>query len=72
MKRLFGRHSCKGLSVTDLDEAGDHQLPLDAVVEEVRAGLETTLRARAQAHDPALLGEVDSRLSGYTDARLPQ
>lgn len=55
-----------------VDEAGDDQLPVDAVVEEIRAGLEATLRARAQAHDPALLGEVASRLSGYTDARLPQ
>ena len=55
-----------------VDGAGDEQLPVDAVVEEIRAGLEATLRARAQAHDPALLGEVDSRLSGYTDARLPQ
>ena len=55
-----------------VDGAGDDQLPVDAVVEEIRAGLDATLRARAQAHDPALLGEVDSRLSGYTDARLPQ
>jgi transcriptional regulator with XRE-family HTH domain len=55
-----------------VDEAEDDDLPLEAVVEEIRTGLEATLRARAQAHDPALLGEVDSRLSGYTDARLPQ
>jgi transcriptional regulator with XRE-family HTH domain len=55
-----------------VDGAGDEQLLLDAVVDEIRTGLEATLRARAQAHDPALLGEVDSRLSGYTDARLPQ
>lgn len=55
-----------------VDETDEDGLPLDAVVEEIRTGLEATLRARAQAHDPALLGEVDSRLSGYTDARLPQ
>jgi transcriptional regulator with XRE-family HTH domain len=47
-------------------------LPLDAVLEEIRAGLEATLRARAQARDPVFLEEVDSRLSGYTDARVPQ
>ena len=47
-------------------------IPLESVLEEIRTGLEATLRARAQAHDPAFLHEVDSRLSGYTDARLPQ
>jgi transcriptional regulator with XRE-family HTH domain len=53
-------------------DAGDDDLPLDVVLEEIRGGLEATLRARALAHDPAFLHEVDSRLSGYTDARLPQ
>jgi transcriptional regulator with XRE-family HTH domain len=47
-------------------------IPLDAILGEIRAGLEATLRARAQAHDPAFLREVDSRLTGYTDARVPQ
>jgi hypothetical protein len=46
-------------------------LPLDAVLEEIRGGLEATLRARTLAHDPDLLDEVDSRLSGNT-TRLPQ
>lgn len=50
----------------------DDDLPLDAVLEQIRGGLEATLRARAQAHDPVFLHEVDSRLTGYTDARLPQ
>jgi transcriptional regulator with XRE-family HTH domain len=50
----------------------DDELPVDAVLEEIRAGLEATVRARALAHDPAFLEEVDSRLSGYTDARVPQ
>ena len=50
----------------------DDDLPLDVVLEEIRGGLEATLRARALAHDPLFLREVDSRLSGYTDARLPQ
>jgi transcriptional regulator with XRE-family HTH domain len=54
-----------------VDGAAD-DVPLDAILEEIRVGLEATLRARAQAHDPAFLHEVDSRLSGYTDARVPQ
>lgn len=49
----------------------DRELPLDAVLEEIRSGFEATLRARTLAHDPHLLDEVDSRLSGYT-TRLPQ
>lgn len=53
-------------------DAEDVDLPLDAVLEEIRGGLEATLRARALAHDALFLEEVNSRLSGYTDARLPQ
>ena len=53
-------------------DANDEDVPFDAVLEEIRTGLEATLQARALAHDPAFLHEVDSRLSGYTDARLPQ
>ena len=53
-------------------DRSDDELPLDAILEEIRSGLEATLRARALAHDETLLQEVDSRLSGYTDARLPQ
>jgi hypothetical protein len=53
-------------------DADDDDLPLDAVLEEIRGGLEATLRGRALAHDSIFLREVDSRLSGYTDARLPQ
>jgi transcriptional regulator with XRE-family HTH domain len=49
----------------------DDELPLDAVLEEIRSGFEATLRARTLAHDPHLLDEVDTRLSGYT-TRLPQ
>jgi transcriptional regulator with XRE-family HTH domain len=52
------------------DAAGE--IPLDALVDEIRSGLETTLLSRAQARDPAFLEEVENRLSGYTDARLPQ
>ena len=48
------------------------ELPLDALLAEIRSGLEATLLARALAHDEASLREVDFRLSGYTDARLPQ
>jgi transcriptional regulator with XRE-family HTH domain len=45
-------------------DAGTDELPLEAVLLEIRTGLEATLRARAQAHDQALLDEVNSRLSG--------
>jgi transcriptional regulator with XRE-family HTH domain len=54
-----------------VDAAAD-EVPLEAVLAEVSAGLEATLKARAHASDPAFLEEVNSRLSGYTDARLPQ
>jgi transcriptional regulator with XRE-family HTH domain len=54
-----------------VDEAGG-DIPAEALIEEVRAGLEATLRGRAQAHDPLFLEEVETRLNGYTDARLPQ
>jgi transcriptional regulator with XRE-family HTH domain len=50
----------------------EEEIPTEALVDEIRAGLEATLRSRAQAHDRAFLSEVESRLSGYTDARLPQ
>jgi hypothetical protein len=42
------------------------------VLRQIRAGLEATLRGRAKAREPAFLQEVEARLSGYTDARLPQ
>jgi hypothetical protein len=41
---------------------GDEDLPLDALVGEVRAGLDATLREHAKARDPAYLSEVESRL----------
>ena len=41
---------------------GNEELPLDALVGEIRAGLDATLRWRAQARDPAYLSEVESRL----------
>jgi transcriptional regulator with XRE-family HTH domain len=53
-------------------DAGADDLPLEAVLAEIRAGLEATLQTRARASDPAFLEEVNSRLTGYTDARLPQ
>ena len=75
-RNLVGFHAAWGaepeprkLFVADAD---DVELPLDAVLDEICVGLEATLRARAQAHDPAFLQEVDGRFSGYTDARLPQ
>jgi transcriptional regulator with XRE-family HTH domain len=53
-------------------DAADDEIPLEALVSEIRGGLEATLLSRAQAHNPAFIGEVEARLSGYTDARLPQ
>src|SRR5438270_1876891 len=44
----------------------------DEMAGEIRSGLEATLRSRGQAYDRGSLEEVESRLSGYTDARLPQ
>ncbi|HEU5277279.1 MAG TPA: hypothetical protein VFU26_00080 [Gaiellaceae bacterium] len=41
---------------------GEVELPVESIIEEVRAGLDATLRSRAQAHDPAYLSEVESRL----------
>jgi transcriptional regulator with XRE-family HTH domain len=37
-------------------------IPLEALVDEIRAGLELTLRTRAQARDPVSLAEVEGRL----------
>jgi transcriptional regulator with XRE-family HTH domain len=48
------------------------EIPTELLIDEIRSGLEATLRGRAQAHDQAFLSEVEARLSGYTDARLPQ
>jgi transcriptional regulator with XRE-family HTH domain len=76
-RNLVGFHAAWGAEPEPrklfvVDAAADDELPLDAVIHEIRTGLEATLEARARAHDPASLEEVDSRLSGYTDARLPQ
>ena len=40
----------------------NQEVPLDALVDEIRAGLELTLLTRAQAHDPVSLAEVAGRL----------
>ena len=75
-RSLVGFHAAWGAEpeprkVFVVDDSDD-ELPLDALLEEIRGGLEATLRVRALAHDETFLREVDSRLSGYTDARLPQ
>ena len=75
-RNLVGFHAAWGAEPEPrklfvVDAAAD-DLPLEAVLDEIRAGLEATLRGRAQARDPAFLQEVETRLSGYTDARLPQ
>jgi transcriptional regulator with XRE-family HTH domain len=53
-------------------EQADDELPLEAILDEICAGLEATLESRAEAHDPASLAEVEERITGYTDARIPQ
>jgi transcriptional regulator with XRE-family HTH domain len=53
-------------------DGADDEIPVEALIDEIRSGLEATLRSRAQAHEGTLLREVESRLSGYTDARVPQ
>jgi hypothetical protein len=55
-----------------VDDAATDEVTEPAVLRQVRAGLEATLRGRAKAREPAFLQEVEARLSGYTDARLPQ
>jgi transcriptional regulator with XRE-family HTH domain len=75
-RNLVGFHAAWGAEPEPrklfIVDAAEDELPVDAVIQEIRAGLEATLEARAQAHDSASLEEVDSRLSGYTDARFPQ
>jgi transcriptional regulator with XRE-family HTH domain len=76
-RTLVGFHAAWGSEpevrkVFVVDEAAGDELPIEAVLQEIRSGLEATLRARAQAREPAFLREVEARLSGYTDARLPQ
>ena len=75
-RNLVGFHAAWGAEPEPrklflVDAAGD-ELPPEAIIDEIRAGLEATLRTRAQARDAALLVQVDLRLSGYTGARLPQ
>jgi hypothetical protein len=55
-----------------VDDATNDEVSEPAVLRQIRAGLEATLRSRAKAREPAFLQEVEARLSGYTDARLPQ
>ena len=74
-RNLVGFHAAWGAEPEPrklflVDAAGD-ELPPEAIIDEIRAGLEATLRTRAQARDAALLVQVDLRLSGYTGARLP-
>ncbi len=56
-----------------VEEAGaDDGVAIEAVVDEIKAGLEATLEFRARAREPASLDEVASRLGRYTEGRLPQ
>src|SRR5436190_704957 len=61
-RNLVGFHAAWGAEpeprkVFVVDAAAE-ELPLGSILDEIRAGLEATLRARAQAHDPAFLDEV--------------
>jgi transcriptional regulator with XRE-family HTH domain len=47
----------------------DSDLPRAALIEEIRAGLEATLRARAEANDPSRLEEVELRLGRSENSR---
>ncbi len=76
-RALVGFHAAWGAEpeirkVFVVDDAAGDELPLEAVLSEIRRGLEGTLRARLQGREPAFLHEVEARFSGYTDARLPQ
>jgi transcriptional regulator with XRE-family HTH domain len=56
-----------------VEKAGGEELPLETVVSMIQDGFEETLLSRAQAHDPAFLGEVEAGLTGYTSrAAFPQ
>ena len=55
-----------------VDDATTDDVSEAAILRQIRAGFEATLRSRAKAREPAFLQEVEARLSGYTDARLPQ
>jgi len=48
--------------IGELDDNGETEIPVAAIVEEIRTGLDATLRGRAQARDPAYLSEVELRL----------
>src|SRR5438552_5485402 len=75
-RNLVGFHAAWGAEPEPrklflVDAAGD-ELPPEAIIDEIRAGLEATLRTRAQARDPALLVRVGLRLSGRPGPRSPQ
>jgi transcriptional regulator with XRE-family HTH domain len=75
-RNLVGFHAAWGAEPEPrklfvVDEPND-EIPVEVLIDEIRAGLEATLRSRGQARDQDSLREVESRLSGYTDARLPQ
>jgi transcriptional regulator with XRE-family HTH domain len=67
-RNLVGFHAAWGAEPEPrkvfLADAGDHELQLDALLNEIRTGLEATLQVRADAHNPALLREVDAQFSG--------
>jgi transcriptional regulator with XRE-family HTH domain len=68
-RTLVGFHAAWGAEpevrkVFVVDQTADDELPLEAVLGEIRTGFDATLRARALGREPAFLREVEARLSG--------
>ena len=65
-RNLVGFHAAWGAQPEPrklfIVDNGETEIPVAAIVEEIRTGLDATLRSRAQARDPAYLSEVELRL----------
>src|SRR6185437_13496310 len=65
-RNLVGFHAAWGAQPEPrklfIVDNGETEIPIAAIVEEIRSGLDATLRSRAQARDPAYLSEVELRL----------
>jgi len=65
-RNLVGFHAAWGAQPEPrklfIVDNGETEIPIAAIVEEIRTGLDATLRSRAQARDPAYLSEVELRL----------
>jgi transcriptional regulator with XRE-family HTH domain len=65
-RNLVGFHAAWGAQPEPrklfIVDNGETEIPVAAIVEEIRTGLDATLRSRAQARDPAYLSAVELRL----------